>query len=170
MEIWKLVYGYEERYEVSNIGNIRSTKGRKYGRGVLFNPKPTKRGYHRVTLRKDKMKKCVFVHTLVLEAFVCPRPEGMVTNHKNSKQSDNRVENLEWVTQKENVHHAIESGNFFTPQGEQHGESKLTTEQVKQIREMFATGIYTKAAIARQFGVTDVLIGLIVRRSAWKHV
>jgi len=165
MEIWKPVIGYEGIYEVSNVGRVRTVNS-----GYIFDAKPTQRGYIRVTLRKDGKKSSQFVHVLMLEAFIGPRPDGMVTNHKNGNKSDNCLENLEWTTQKHNVHHAIELGNFFTPVGEQHGESKLTAKQVKKIRRQFAMGKHTKAALGRQFGVSEVLIGLIVRRQAWKHL
>jgi len=169
MEQWKPVVGYEELYEVSNLGNVRqSFGGFKTKPGYVLKQPTTKAGYKRVTLYHPK--KSIFVHVLMLEAFIGPRLDGMVTNHKNGNKSDNRLENLEWTTQKHNVHHAIDLGNFFTPVGEQHGESKLTARQVKEIRRLFATGKRTKAELSRQFNVTDVLIGLIVRRQAWKHL
>jgi len=164
MEIWKPVCGCENVYEVSNLGNVR-----RIGTKRIFKQKPTKSGYKRICLRKHPQRN-VFIHVLMLEAFVSPRPKGLVTNHKNGNKSDNRIENLEWTTQKKNVHHAIKLGNFFTPVGEQHGESKLTDLKVKRIRRLFATGEYTKAALGRQFGVSAVLIGLIVRRQSWKHL
>lgn len=166
-EQWRSVLGYEGLYEVSNLGHVVSVKFNKRKR---LNPKPTSRGYKRITLRKDRKRKGVFVHEMVLEAFVSQRPDGLVANHKNGDKSDNRVQNLEWITQKQNVHHAIRKGNFFTPRGEQCGPSKLTEKQVLKIRSLFATGNFTKTALAARFDVTDVLVGKIVRHEIWRHI
>lgn len=165
MENWKPVVGFEGCYEVSNIGRVRTVDS-----GYIFNPQPTQRGYLRVTFRMNDRRKAPFVHVLVLEAFVCPRPPGKVTNHKNSDKTDNRVENLEWVTQRENVTHAIETGNFFTPRGEQSGNSKLTANDVKEIRRLYAGGQYTQSGLAQRFDVTGSLISAVVCRRIWKHV
>ena len=107
-EIWKPVVGFEGLYQVSNLGRIMSfhkTRGR-----IL---KPYQGGYRKgylvITLVRDGMKKKELVHTLVLEAFVCKRPIGYQCNHINSNKQDNRLENLEWVTPKENSEHVIKN-------------------------------------------------------------
>jgi len=169
MEQWKPVIGYEELYEVSSLGNVRqSFSGFKTKSGYILKQPTTGAGYKRVTLYHPK--KSIFVHVLMLEAFVCPRPDGMVTNHKNSNKADNRLDNLEWVTQQENVEHAIDTGHFFTPVGEQCGPSKLTAKQVKEIRRLYSTGDYTQAALGERYSVSDVLVSRIVRRLNWKHL
>ena len=170
-EIWKPVIGYEGFYEVSNLGHIRTLKKYSaYGYGYILNPKPTRRGYLRVTLRNRGQRRTTFIHVLVLEAFVSPRPEGTVANHKNCNKVDNCVENLEWITQRENVKHAIRNDHFFMPRGEQHGESKLTADQVRQIRHRYAQGDYTQQEIANDYSVSDVLISRIVNHKNWKHI
>lgn len=111
-EIWKGVRGYEKFYEVSNQGRVRTLTRTFYRcdgvphtiKGAIRKPTITKFGYCRIKLTNDTSYKMVFVHRLVAEAFVHnDDPEHKITvNHKNEIKTDNRAENLEWVTQKEN--------------------------------------------------------------------
>lgn len=103
MEIWKSVSGYEGIYEVSNAGRVRRN-------GRILKPWRTKNGYIHVTLCSDKRKKQVLVHRLVAKAFLEDIPGKDYVNHKNCNPSDNRVENLEWVTQSENVKYSYITG------------------------------------------------------------
>lgn len=65
-------------------------------------------GYLQVHCRGDAKREAPLVHQLILETWAGKRGSGLVVNHKNGDKSDNRLENLEWVTQKENIHHAIQ--------------------------------------------------------------
>jgi hypothetical protein len=123
-EEWRNVVGYENLYEVSNLGRIRSLNRkvfRKHWTGVdshmVYKGKMipfwvTPKGYFRLTLNKDSKKSNHLVHRLVANAFI-PKIEGKeLINHKNGVKSDNRVENLEWVTNQENIIHAYQNGLF----------------------------------------------------------
>lgn len=92
---WREVVGYP-RYQVSNEGQVI---GPRFG---LMHPSISVKGYCYVTLDDRKNK---FVHRLVAEAFLGPSDKQV--NHKNGVRSDNRVENLEWVTPSENQKHAF---------------------------------------------------------------
>lgn len=100
IEIWKPVIGYEGLYEVSNIGRVR-----KVNKTRLRKLQITKKGYYCVALCKNGKKKLFTVHRLVVMAFIGAIPKGMVVNHINENKLDNRVENLEIVTQKQNLSH-----------------------------------------------------------------
>lgn len=97
MEIWKDIKGYED-YKVSNLGRVKN----KHGRVIAL---VKNNGYDTIQLHKDNIKKRFSVHRLVAEVFIPNPSRKPQINHLNSKRDDNRVENLEWVTQKENNTH-----------------------------------------------------------------
>lgn len=121
MEIWKDIKGFEEFYEVSNLGRIRS-KDRiqkvPFGRqGVvcarILKTQPNSRGYLRVVLSDRKGKKeAYFVHRLVAQAFV-KNPQNLpVVNHLDFDYTNNRADNLEWTTFKGNMQYSCVRGRF----------------------------------------------------------
>lgn len=99
---WMPVIGLEDRYEVSDLGQVRSLlrDKRLLSQSLLG-------GYPRVTLQKNGKKYDRHVHRLVAEAFLGLRPLGQECNHKNCDKLDNRLENLEWVTRSVNNRHMI---------------------------------------------------------------
>lgn len=98
-EEWCPVAGYDGYYEVSNTGLVRS----KYKGGALLKM-CCARGYMKVGLWDRESRKQVqrFVHRLVAEAFIGPRPDGFECSHLNGDRSDNRPENLRWKTHVDN--------------------------------------------------------------------
>lgn len=102
IEQWKTIE--DTNYEVSNLGNIRNLETKR-------NRKPRQtNGYLRVNIQKQGKNKDLVIHKEVCNAFV-PNPDGKLTiNHKNGNRLDNNAENLEWVTQQENVQHALVTG------------------------------------------------------------
>ena len=111
MEEFRPVVDYEDIYEVSNLGNMRSIDrmsiGGRFGpyfiKGKpIATPIDSKCGYRHMTLARGKHKRKVNIHRLVARAFL-GEPNGLVVDHLNGDRSDNRVENLEYVTMRENI-------------------------------------------------------------------
>jgi hypothetical protein len=178
-EIWKPVVGYEGHYEVSNLGRVRSVKPRitqmipcrikriKNWGPRVFKPQKLHEEYLQVCLSKNNIRKSKAIYKLVAMAFI-PNPEKKpCVNHINGIKSDNRVENLEWVTYQENSDHAVRTGLLDT-RGEKNKNSKLTADDVRRIREMY--GAYTGKQLAELFHVHYSNIGYILNRITWKHV
>ena len=108
MEEWKSI---NKEYEISNYGNLRRSKK---GTTKLVKPEILKKGYLRVSIWENGIRNRKLIHRLVAEAFI-PNPENKSQiDHINNDTSDNRVENLRWVTAKENVQHSIEQYRFVT--------------------------------------------------------
>jgi hypothetical protein len=122
-EIWKPIPGYEGIYEASNLGRIRTANGKttsnaRYPVRVwqqrVLKPKVQTRSNgrkdQRVNLWKDGVESTQLVARLVAMSFL-PMPfDKLTVNHINGNPMDNRIENLEWCTIQENIHHAFETG------------------------------------------------------------
>lgn len=176
-ERWRAVPGYEGSYEVSDRGRVRSMARNVPSRWGGFRRAPGKvlsagrgpGGYWHVVLYKDGEKRQPKVHRLVLAAFAGPCPDGLQVNHKNRDPSDNRLENLEYVTALENVRHAHRVGPPTLGRGETHALAKLTPEVVDAIRRA-PEGRHTAATLAERFGVHVSTIYRVRKRERWKHL
>lgn len=109
MEIWKPIKNYENLYEISNLGRIRKIGGKNqfgnYKVDKMITPYKNEKGYLRVGLSKNNKRKIFKLHRLVAEHFL-PNPNNYPEiNHIDFNKQNNRVDNLEWCTHKENIQH-----------------------------------------------------------------
>lgn len=110
METWKDIEGYEGFYQVSDQGRVKSLVRKNRIKEKLLKTTPSGRGYPMVALCRDGTQAYLTIHRLVATAFI-PNPENKeCINHKNGIKTDNRVENLEWATYRENNQHAWNTG------------------------------------------------------------
>ena len=166
MEHWKPVVGYEELYEVSDMGNVRSLK---FGKQKILKPWKDGGGYLKINLCKDGHVKKFKVHRLVAEAFI-QNPNNLDTvNHKDEVKTNNVASNLEWMSQKDN--------NNYGTRNKRIGESLSKKVQMfdKSTGELLATFPSTREA-ARVTGISPKNISACCigkRKSAggyiWKY-
>lgn len=105
-EIWKDIIGYEGLYQVSNLGRIYSTP-RPSTKGGIRKTNIDTRGYQYVCCKKFGKGKNLLLHRVIAIHFI-PNPENKPqVNHINGNKLDNTIENLEWSTAQENIHHFV---------------------------------------------------------------
>lgn len=109
-EEWKEIDGFDGDYWISNYGRLKSCK---YNKNIILSLKPNKHGYVEKQLFKDNQYYSKRIHRLVAIAFM-PNPNNLPeVNHKDGNKQNNRVDNLEWCTPLENVHHRYEVLNKY---------------------------------------------------------
>lgn len=127
MEIWKDIPGTGGQYQVSDAGNVRSFITLKNGevKSTALKSHKDQKGYSRIKFTVQRSHRTIKVHREVAIAFI-PNPHKLPqVNHKNGIKTDNCVDNLEWVTNIENAHHAIANGlweNVYT-QSQKHNDA-----------------------------------------------
>lgn len=166
-EKWVAVQGFPN-YMVSDLGRVRSLKG-CWGtaRGRIIKAW-TQGGYRRLCLSLDFKKYSKAVHHLVLVAFSGTAPtDAHECNHKNGKKADNRAGNLEWVTRRENIRHAVQSSLYR--RGRRCSWSKLSVDTMRQIRSEYVAGV-PSCIIAAKRGISTTTLSAVIRGKAWTGV
>lgn len=165
-EIWKPVVGWEKLYEVSNFGNVRSLDRyvnaghyQKFCKGQLLKPTFHKSNYCIVTLRNSGIQKVSKVHQLVMNAFN-PKPNNqkLEINHIDGNTKNNRLDNLEWCTHKQNLQHASKHHllSIYKPinQYDLSGNFIKRWESMKEARDFYGLGINSlRNACKRKSGI-----------------
>jgi hypothetical protein len=109
-EEWRDIKGYEGKYQVSNLGNVKSLQYKRLGKERILIPYISNRGYYTVALSMNSKKAVRTIHRLVAETFVENIEDLPMVNHIDGNKKNNRADNLEWCTQKHNIRHAWENG------------------------------------------------------------
>lgn len=173
MEEWRECFdGY---YEVSSIGRVRrriANSATKAGRLMKHREdvRSSVPGYPCVNLKGGGCTgRTTYIHSLVAEAFLGPRPDGHQVNHKNGIKNDNRVENLEWVTPSQNRKHAFDTGLQKPTAGSKRHNAKVTEGDVVEMRRRRERGDLLKD-IAADYPIKIAMVSEICNRRHWTHV
>ena len=171
--VWRDIEGYEGRYQVSNMGRVKSL-GRKdrFGRVIkerILEPAVTHNGYLRVGLHVDGKRKMLRVHRLVCEAFHENPDNKSEVNHVNEDKTDNRACNLEWSTRTENCNHGSRNERVAKALSKPIGQFSLDGKLIK---------VWQSACEARrQTGFDQGYVGAVARGKfkqaygfIWKYI
>lgn len=174
METWKDIKGYEGIYQVSDCGRVKSfpRNGTRINTEKILHQSFTADGYKRVRLLHGEKDRTRTVHRLVAEHFIPNDNPKLTVNHKDGDKTNNRVENLEWVDRSEQMLHAYKLGLKQSAKGTKNTQAKLTKEQVEYIRRVYKrqSTEFGTVALAKKFGVSNRVIGLICRGLSYKDV
>lgn len=154
-------------YYITENGEIWSRKCNK-----LKQLKPTlvNWGYLRIGLMIDGKQIPKLVHRLVGETFISNPENYPQINHKDGNKTNNHISNLEWCDNGHNQKHAYQIGLNKPTNGEKHWHSKLTEQQVLEIRELYSTKNYTQKELGKKFGIRQFQISRIINNKLWKHI
>ncbi len=156
------IVGYEGLYSISQDGNVYSWKTKKY-----LKPQLQRNGYLTVQLYLEKKSRVLPIHRLVAQTFLSNPLNLRTVNHKDFDKSNNNVSNLEWMSHQENSLHSSMRGIY---NGENNGNSKLTKQQVIEIRQKYKFRKYTYEDLSKEYGVLKTYIGRIINRVVWNHI
>lgn len=165
MEQWKDIQGYEHEYQISNKGQVRSLKT-----SIMLKPMTCTNGYLIACLWKDGKQKKFLIHRLVAIHFLDNPAQLEDVNHKDECKTNNKVENLEWVSHCNNMNYGnvrkkISSSNA----GRIANNRKLSINQIKQIRKLIEQKTRYKE-IAKKMKVSVTTVQRIASRVYYKEV
>ena len=159
--IFEKVKNYPE-IEINILGTIRRCKNKLIKSQYLNDA-----GYYMISLSRNNKSKPYRVHRLLAMTFI-PNPNNLPeVNHIDGVKTNNNLDNLEWVTHKENMSHAFRIG-LANNTGEKNGQSVLTADQVLQIKKM--KGKLSQQKISELFPISRSTIQGIFNGRLWKHV
>jgi hypothetical protein len=171
-EIWVPAPGQEWRLEISNLGRVRTLPTVRYGlrsgvpniqrkSGRLLQPYLNHAGYPTIALQHAGSRPKFFVHRFVALAFVPGYFDGATVNHIDGDKTNNRADNLEWVSLAQNTVLQWQTG-LVNVRGERHPSSKLSDAQVREIKQRLDSG-EGQTPLSREYGVSVALVSKIRR-------
>jgi hypothetical protein len=165
-EIWRVIPGFSGRYFASDCGRVKSIFG---GKETILTSKPVGiYGHAQIGLRSKERRVFRYVHQWVLLAFVGPAPDGTESLHIDGNAKNCHLSNLHYGTRKQNAADRVAHGKSCV--GTENGRAKISPVDVRAIRSMWAQGGMRQRDIGSQFGVTQGIVGKIIRHELWRHV
>lgn len=175
IEVWKEINGYEGKYQISNFGNVRGIKKN------LLKCHINNWGYYAISFLYKNKRKTHLIHRLVAEHFIKKINGKFYINHIDGNKLNNTIGNLEWVTHKENVNHAIEIGltndrnlknskRMKRLNSENSHNAILREKDVLTIRKLYKTKMYTQKQLGEKYNVCRSTIGKIVTFKNWNKL
>lgn len=170
-EIWKPIAEYEGFYSVSSLGRVRREKtvNNTYAGRILHGGIDC-RGYHLVLLYKNGVKKSFKTHRLVASAFINNLQNLPQVNHKDGIKTNNRLNNLEYVSAQRNRLHAFEIGLQKGNCGESNPMARMKEKDVLAIRKIYSGGGRTYTSIAKDFNLSIRQTIDIIKRKSWSNL
>jgi len=181
-EIWKSIKKFNNEYEISNFGRIRSkqkiimrTNGFPYTRKEkVLKPAISSDGYMRGSVSLMNNLIPYKIHRLVAEEFVFKHSDNLEVNHIDGNKLNNHSDNLEWCTHAENCQHAVDNGLWEIRVGDKNGMAKLTKEQVLYARELKKTKgrFWGRNELAKEWGISAKHLQKVVNNpdTSWYNV
>ena len=171
MEIWKPIPSLNNLYEASNLGRIKSAGYRNKDKILREYIKcPSNINYNFVEVHINNKKWMKKVHRLVAEVF-CENYENYpIVMHLDNDRRNNNSDNLQWGTLKMNSQQMINEGRGNKSRGSSHYLSKLTEDQITEIRKKYIPRKYTLQQLGKEYNVSFGLIAHIIKNRNWKHV
>lgn len=165
-EVWKDVKGYEESYQVSSFGSIRSKNRLRVSKsgfmariqGRLMKQKTSKCGYKVIGFCTNAVKDHHSVHRLVALAFINNSENKPTVNHIDGDKNNNKVSNLEWATHSEQMNHAVRNNLL-----EKTGSPKYSKKLKQEIQDYFNNNTISILQLADKFEMSERTAGRIVR-------
>lgn len=159
--------GYEGLYAINRNGEIWSYKSNKKIKSCIVD------NYYKIGLRKNGKRILHGVHKLLAKAFI-PNPlEKPIPHHKDSNGLNNSLDNLEWVTQSENMYYAVADGTLNTKEHKlkvREANRHLSDEEVLNIRKFYSNGQYSQRQLAKKFNVCQRTITMIVNKITFREI
>jgi hypothetical protein len=176
LEVWRPISGYSGLYSVSSFGRVRSEAKNVIRRNgvVCHMPQKIMRPASGATkylslglVNASGERRTHYVHTLVLEHFDAPRPNGMEACHCDGDRQHNAIANLRWDTRSGN--HADKKQHGTATIGESHPMRKLTDEKVMDMRKKRAAGA-SVTQLANEFNVSRMTAHRAATGRSWSHI
>lgn len=162
-ETWKPVVGWESLYEISTHGRLRSLITK-----LVRKLQTDKDGYQTTHLHFKGNRSFVYVHRLILEAFVGPCPLDQQACHNDGNSAHNQLNNLRWDTCSQNN---LDKRKHGTAQiGERSGASRFFNEQVQTVRWLYEITDLNQIQLACMLGTYQAVISNIIRYKTWSHL